>query len=96
MSRTGNIQRQKVNQWLARTSLVVQTVNVCLQCGRDPGLIPRLGRYSGEGNGNPVQYSCLENSMNKRSLAGYNPRGHKELDMTEHICRDLTGMAESG
>ena len=34
--------------------------------------------------------------MNKRSLAGYNPRGHKELDMTEHICRDLTGMAESG
>ena len=27
----------------------------------DPGLIPGLGRYSGEGNGNPLQYSCLEN-----------------------------------
>ena len=29
-----------------------------------PGLIPGLGRSSGEGNGNPLQYSCLENSMN--------------------------------
>ena len=28
-----------------------------------PGLIPRLGRSPGEGNGNPFQYSCLENSM---------------------------------
>ena len=29
----------------------------------DPGLIPGLGRSPGEGNGNPLQYSCLENSM---------------------------------
>ena len=29
----------------------------------DPGLIPELGRSLGEGNGNPLQYSCLENSM---------------------------------
>ena len=29
----------------------------------DPGLIPALGRSPGEGNGNPLQYSCLENSM---------------------------------
>ena len=29
----------------------------------DPGSIPGLGRSSGEGNGNPLQYSCLENSM---------------------------------
>ena len=32
---------------------------------RDPGSIPRLGRSPGEGNGNPIQYSCLENSMDK-------------------------------
>ena len=31
----------------------------------DLGLIPRLGRTSGEGNGNPLQYSRLENSMNR-------------------------------
>ena len=29
----------------------------------DSGLIPGLGRSPGEGNGNPLQYSCLENSM---------------------------------
>ena len=29
----------------------------------DPGSIPGSGRSPGEGNGNPLQYSCLENSM---------------------------------
>ena len=29
----------------------------------DPGLIPGSGRSSGEGHGNPLQYSCLENPM---------------------------------
>ena len=29
----------------------------------DPGLIPGLGRSSGEGNGNPFQYPCVENAM---------------------------------
>ena len=31
----------------------------------DPGLIPGWGRSSGEGNGNPFQYSCLENPMDR-------------------------------
>ena len=39
----------------------------------DPGLIPGLGRSLGEGNGNPFQYSCLENPMDRRSLVGYSP-----------------------
>ena len=30
---------------------------------RNSGLIPGLGRSSGEGNGSPLQYSCLENPM---------------------------------
>ena len=29
----------------------------------DPGSIPRSGKFPGEGNGNPLQYSCLENPM---------------------------------
>ena len=33
--------------------------------GRDPGSIPGSGRSPGEGNGNPLQYSCLENSMDR-------------------------------
>ena len=32
---------------------------------RDAGLIPGLGRYPGVGNGNPLHYSCLENSMDR-------------------------------
>ena len=31
----------------------------------DSGLIPELGRSPGEGNGNPLQYSCLENPMDR-------------------------------
>ena len=31
----------------------------------DPGLIPGWGRSPGEGNGNPLQYSCLENPMDR-------------------------------
>ena len=31
----------------------------------DVGLIPGLARPSGEGNGKPLQYSCLENPMNR-------------------------------
>ena len=42
--------------------------------------MPRLGRSPGEGNGNPLQYSCLENPTEE--LAGYSPLGHKESDMT--------------
>jgi len=33
----------------------------------DPGLIPGLGRYPGEGNGNPLQYSFLENPMDREA-----------------------------
>ena len=34
----------------------------------DPGLSPGLGRSSGEGNGNPLQYSCLDNPMDGGAL----------------------------
>ena len=33
----------------------------------DPGLIPGSGRSPGEGNGNPLQYSCLENPMDREA-----------------------------
>ena len=49
----------------------------------DPGSIPGSGRLPGERNGNPLQYSCLENLRGQRSPVGYSPWGHKELDMTQ-------------
>ena len=44
----------------------------------DLGLIPGLGRSPGEGNGNPFQYSCLENSVD-RSLTGCSPWGYNRV-----------------
>ena len=51
----------------------------------DPGSIPESGRSPGEGNGNPLQYSCLENSMNRRVWRATSPWGGKVLDMTEQL-----------
>ena len=53
------------------------------------GSIPRLGRSPGEGNGNPLQYSCLEVVHGQRSLMGYSPCGHKELDTSEELTAIL-------
>ena len=51
----------------------------------DVGLIPGLGRSSGEGNGNPLPYSCLKKSPPQRSLMGDGPWGRKEPDTTEQL-----------
>ena len=45
----------------------------------DPALIPGSGRSPGEGNGNPLQYSCLENPMDR---GAWQSMGSQELDMT--------------
>ena len=44
---------------------------------RNTGSIPGLGRASGEGNGNPLQSSCLENPHGQRNLVGCSPWGHR-------------------
>ena len=46
----------------------------------DLGSITGLGRSPGGGHGNPLQYSCLEDPHEQRSLMGYGPWGHKESD----------------
>ena len=53
---------------------------------RDVGLIPQLGGFPREGNGNPLQHSCLENSMDTGAWGwrSYRPRGHKESDTIEY------------
>ena len=48
------------------------------------GLIPGLGRSPGGGNGNPLQYSCLENPMDRGAWRATVHGGLKELDATEH------------
>ena len=46
-------------------------------------LIPGLGIFPGEGNGNPLQYSCLENPMDREAWQAEVHGGHKELGTTE-------------
>ena len=49
---------------------------------KDVGLIPGLARSPGGGHGNPLQYSCLENPMDRGAWWATVHRG-AELDMTE-------------
>ena len=49
----------------------------------DLGLISELGRSPGGGHDNPLQYAYLENPHGQRSLVGYSPWGHKQLETTE-------------
>ena len=51
----------------------------------DPGLIPGWGRSPGEGNGKPLQDSCLEKSRGRRSLAVWAVDSPKGSDMTERL-----------
>ena len=76
-------------------SLVAQTVKESagvqenlLQC-RHQGLTPRSGRSPGEGNGNPFQYSCLGNPVDRRAWQATVHGDHKESDMTERLTHSI-------
>ena len=55
----------KLFQSFQRASLMVLAVKHLSAKSGDMGLIPGSGRYRGEGNGNPLQYACLENPMDR-------------------------------
>jgi len=56
------------NRKIKKVSLVAQLVKNLPGNTGDLGLISGSGRFLGEGNGNPLQYSCLENSMDKEDV----------------------------
>ena len=76
----------------------------------DSGLIPGLGRYPGEGNGNPLQYSCLKNPMDRGALQVHGvPKSQTRLkDEAQHsintvraslvaqMVKNLPTMQETG
>ena len=51
--------------WASRVALVVKSLPASVRDIRDAGLIPGLQRSPGEGNGNPLQYSCRVNPMDR-------------------------------
>ena len=62
----------------------------------DPGSIPGLRRSPGEGNGNPFQYSCLENSMDRRAcqttvcgVAKSQTRLSEPLSVLSHLLYEI-------
>ena len=57
---------------------------------RDTGSIPGSRRFPGEGNGKPLQYSCLENPMNRGAFWATVHGGCKETDITEQLILSLS------
>ena len=54
---------------------------------RDPGSIPKSGRSPGEGHGNSLQYSCLENPMDRGAWATVHRVAESDTtEATEHAC----------
>ena len=78
---TNNYPAPNVN-WV---SLVAQISKESACNAGDLASIPGLGRSSGGGHGNPVQYFCLENPHGQRSLVGCSTWGRKEWDPTEWL-----------
>ena len=72
MDTEANFQGRVRAPWSSSTPLVK---NPPANTG-NAGLIPGSGRAPGKGNGNPLQYSCLDNPI-QESLAGHNPQGRR-------------------
>ena len=66
----------------AQVALVVKNPSTSAGNVRDAGLIPGSERTPGGGHGNPLQYSYLENPMERRAWRA-SPESCKELDMTK-------------
>ena len=71
-------------RWLPRWCGGKEPTCQCRRHVGDLGFIPGWGRSPGGGHGNPLQCSCLKNTMDKRNLVGYSPWGRRESHTTEH------------
>ena len=63
----------------SQAALAVKNTSANARDTRDAGSIPGSERSPGEGNDNPLQYSCLGNSVDRRNLVGYSPWGPQRV-----------------
>ena len=71
--------------YLLRAELMVENLPANAGDARDTGSVPGLRKSPGVGNGNLLQYSCLEKFHGQRNRVGYGPQDHKKLDMIEQL-----------
>ena len=69
-----NLDVTKSREWASQMALVVKNPPANAGDIRDTGLIPVSGRSPGGGHGNSLQYSCLENPMDRRAWQATVPR----------------------
>ena len=74
----------------SQVALVVKTLRTNAGGSGDIGSIPGPGRSPGDGNGNPLQYSCLGNSMDRGTWWSTVHGGHKESDTAEPLSTHTT------
>ena len=81
------VYRHSIFIYTAQVALMVRNPPANAGDIRDASSIPGLGRSSGEGNGNPLQDSCLENSMDREAwrttVHGFTKNGH---DLSDLAC----------
>ena len=78
--------------WLGASQVALVAKNAPANIGdkRKAGLIPELGRSPGGGHGNPLQYSCLENSLDRVASKLRSMGSHR----VKHNGRDLERQAQ--
>ena len=69
------LEYDKGASWASQVALVVKNLPANAGDARNKGLILGLGRFPGVGNGNLLQYSCMENSMDKGGLQSVGLQG---------------------
>ena len=76
--------------WASQLALMVKNSSASAEDLRAVGSIPELGRILGEGNGNPLQYSCLENPVDR----GAGGLQSMRLQRVKHDQSDLACMMD--
>ena len=77
-----------MHTWASQVVLVVKNLTANAGDVRHAGLIPGWGRFRGGGHGNPLQYSFLDNPMDRRLVQA----GVIGSQRVRHDCSDLAHM----